>query len=75
MGNGDLPTGLSSDLTLGILQPASAGGAAEERAAHHDAQGKSRRRPTQEKEEETLDEAGSASEAGDQPPHQLDRLA
>jgi len=72
MGSGDL----SADLRLGVLPAASAVGAAEEeRASHRDAQGKSRRRPRQEKKEESVDEVGSTSQADDQPPHQLDRLA
>ena len=79
MGNGDLTANLTSDLTLGILPPASVGGAAEERASQRDAQEKSRRRPRPEEEhqqeEESLNEAGSTSEAGDLSPHQLDRLA
>ena len=70
MGSGDLSTDLALNLDVGILTPASA---VEGRSANQDTQGKARRRSRP--DEENSDDLGSPSDAGDQPAHQLDRLA
>ena len=69
MGNSDL----SSDLTLGILTPASSIRPVEGHSPHPDAEGNARRRS---RPEEKSDEGEDASsDADDTPAHQLDHLA
>lgn len=71
MGNGEM----STDLALGILPSASPGRAAEEHAANPEGKAKVRRRRQPESEDKTPDDLARSSAAGDQPTHQLDRLA
>lgn len=68
MNSGDLST------DLGGLTPASAVRAVEGQAPNQDAPAKARRRPRT-TEEENSEDVSPASEAGDQPAHQLDHLA
>jgi len=68
MDSGDL----SSDLTMGLLAPASSVRAVDGHSPQRDADGKRRRRPQSERENDDTD--GSSPEAGI-PAHQLDSLA
>jgi hypothetical protein len=65
---------LSTDLSLGILSPASSVRALDRRSPHSDPEGKARRRPRRE-EEETGDDDGANLDTADPLPHQLDHLA
>jgi hypothetical protein len=69
MGRGDL----SSDLGFGILDPASAVRPVESNANREESGGKSRRRP--QAAEESQEEDSAATEPGDKPRHEVDRLA
>jgi hypothetical protein len=79
MGSGDLSTDLAVNSALGVLTPASSVRAAEGNAANPETQEKARRRPRPEQEnenqKESLDDLGPSLQAGDEPAHQLDRLA
>ena len=65
---------LSTDLSVGILSPASSIRAVDGHLPHSDPEGKARRRPRR-KEEDRSDEDSAVIDTTDHLPHKLDHLA